>query len=198
MPRDVIFIDNFDSFSYNLVDELQVLGCRVSVYRNDTAPEKILDLLECSKASGHESVLVLSPGPSSPQEANNLIPIIKSALGKFPMLGICLGHQALGLVLGGQIALADTIVHGKSSDITHNGKGAFKGLPNPLKTARYHSLIVKDLPKNVEISASFDGMCMALCEHSLKVCGFQFHPESIMTTFGRKLLSQAMDEICAN
>ena len=173
------------------------MGCNVLLSRNDTAPEKILELLNNSKAQDHEAVLVLSPGPSAPQDANNLIPIIKAALGKFPMLGICLGHQALGLVLGGEVTRAGTIVHGKSSDITHDGQGAFKDLPNPLKVARYHSLIVKDLPKNVEISASFDGMCMALRERKLKICGFQFHPESIMTTFGRKLLQQALDEICS-
>ena len=197
MQRDVIFIDNFDSFSYNLVDELQFLGCNVLVYSYDTAPEKILELLNKSKAQDHEAVLVLSPGPSAPQDANNLIPIIKSALGKFPLLGICLGHQALGLVLGGEVTRAPTIVHGKSSDINHDGQGAFKDLPNPLKVARYHSLIVKDLPKNVEVCASFDGMCMALREKKLKVCGFQFHPESIMTTVGRKLLLQALDVICS-
>lgn len=106
MTQDVIFIDNFDSFSYNLVDELSVLGRKVSVYRNDTAPKKIISLLEESAQLNHDPVLVLSPGPSSPDDANNLIPIIKEALGKYPMLGICLGHQALGQVLGGKVVRA--------------------------------------------------------------------------------------------
>lgn len=195
MTQDVIFIDNFDSFSYNLVDELSVLGRKVSVYRNDTAPNKIMSLLEESAQLNHDPVLVLSPGPSSPDDANNLIPIIKEALGKYPMLGICLGHQALGQVLGGKVVRADSIVHGKSSDITHSGDGEFANLPNPLKVARYHSLVVKDLPANVEITASFDGMCMAMREKALGIIGFQFHPESIMTAFGRSLLDQALCEL---
>ncbi len=195
MTQDVIFIDNFDSFSYNLVDELSVLGRKVSVYRNDTAPKKIISLLEESAQLNHDPVLVLSPGPSSPDDANNLIPIIKEALGKYPMLGICLGHQALGQVLGGKVVRADSIVHGKSSDITHSGDGEFANLPNPLKVARYHSLVVKDLPANVEITASFDGMCMAMREKALGIIGFQFHPESIMTAFGRSLLDQTLCEL---
>lgn len=195
MKHTVIFIDNFDSFSYNLVDELKVLGNEVMVYRNDTDPEQIMSLLEASKSQGENPVLVLSPGPSSPDDANNLIPIIKKALGKFPMLGICLGHQALGQVLGGKVTRAPVIVHGKSSDISNCGQGAFKGLPNPLKVARYHSLVVSGLPKNVQVTASFDDMCMALYEPDLQVMGFQFHPESIMTAFGRRLLAQALDTI---
>ena len=195
MKHDVIFIDNFDSFTYNLVDELQVLGNNVTVYRNDTDPDKIMGLLKDIKEKGGSPVLVLSPGPASPDDANNLIPIIKKALGNYPMLGICLGHQALGQVLGGKVQRAPVIVHGKSSDIDHCGKGAFANLPNPLKVARYHSLVVNNLPQNVEITASFDGMCMAMHEESLKITGFQFHPESIMTAFGRKLLEQALDEL---
>ena len=195
MTKDVIFIDNFDSFSYNLVDELKVCDRHVLVYRNDTAVEKIISLLDSSKKEGHHPVLVLSPGPASPDDANNLIPIIKAALGKYPMLGICLGHQALGQVLGGKVTRAPVIMHGKSSDIEHCGNGEFAQLPNPLKVARYHSLVVNSLPQNVEITASFDGMCMAMRERSLKIIGFQFHPESIMTAFGRKLLEQALEEL---
>ncbi len=195
MKHDVIFIDNFDSFTYNLVDELQVLGNKVTVYRNDTDPDKIMGLLQQIKDEGGSPVLVLSPGPASPDDANNLIPIIKKAMGHYPMLGICLGHQALGQVLGGRVERASVIVHGKSSDIEHCGAGAFANLPNPLKVARYHSLVVTNLPENVEITASFDGMCMAMHQKALRITGFQFHPESIMTAFGRKLLEQALDEI---
>ncbi|MDY6323212.1 MAG: aminodeoxychorismate/anthranilate synthase component II [Succinivibrio sp.] len=197
MKRRIIFIDNYDSFSYNLTDEFRVLGNEVTVYRNDADPLQIMTLLEQASKAGEKPVLVLSPGPSAPDDANNLVPIIKKALGKFPMLGICLGHQALGQVLGGRVVRASEIIHGKSSDITHCGKGAFTGLPNPLKVARYHSLVVEGLPKNVEVTATCGKLVMALRESRLNVTGFQFHPESIMTAYGRQLLAQALDELTA-
>ncbi len=188
---NIIFIDNFDSFSYNLVDELKVLGNNVMVFRNDVRVETImtraLNLSKCGKV-----VIMLSPGPSAPKDANNLLPIIRESLGKYPMLGICLGHQALGEVLGGKVVKAPVIVHGKSSMMQHTDKLCFKGLPNPLKIARYHSLVVEDLPLEVDVLADYDGMCMSLYSEKYKVLGFQFHPESIMTTFGRNLLKNAI------
>lgn len=198
MKRNIIFIDNFDSFSYNLVDEFRVLGCGVTVYRNDTDPSKIMELLKEASSEKGGAVLVLSPGPSTPDDANNLIPIIKAALGKHPMLGICLGHQAIGQVLGGKVVRAGEIVHGKSSDIEHDGSYAFKGMPNPLKAARYHSLVVENLPSNVHVCARCNGMVMAYYEPKLRVMGFQFHPESVMTAYGRKLLANALEVLGGN
>lgn len=197
MQNTIIFIDNFDSFTYNLVDELKVLGNQVIVYRNDVEVSLIAKVLKEHQDKGENVVLMLSPGPSYPTDANNLIAIIKDNLGKYPMLGICLGHQALGYVLGGKVEKADEIVHGKASMIEHTGQYCFKDLENPFKVARYHSLVVKDLPKDVEVIAHYKALCMALYSPKYKVLGFQFHPESIMTTFGRKLLKNAIDCISA-
>ncbi|HAR79268.1 MAG TPA: anthranilate synthase component II [Succinivibrionaceae bacterium] len=195
MTDSIIFIDNFDSFSYNLVDELKVLGYRVKVFRNDTDIRVISRELEKLSEGNSTPALVLSPGPSRPEDANNLLGYIDENLGRYPILGICLGHQALGLALGGSVVKAPSIVHGKSSEITHTGKGAFAGLPNPLRVARYHSLIVRDLPKTVEVTASYNDICMALYEPRLKAIGFQFHPESILSTYGRVLLKQALEQL---
>ncbi|MDD5869757.1 MAG: aminodeoxychorismate/anthranilate synthase component II [Succinatimonas sp.] len=193
MANTIIFIDNFDSFTYNLVDELKVLGNNVLVYRNDTDVDLISKIADEYKAKGDKVIIMLSPGPSAPKDANNLLPIIKDNLGKYPMLGICLGHQALGQVLGGNVEHAPVIIHGKSSMVEHFEKLCFKDLPNPLKLARYHSLVVTDLPQDVEVLAKYDGMVMSLYSQKYKVLGFQFHPESIMSTFGRKLLKQAIE-----
>lgn len=195
MKNTIIFIDNFDSFTYNLVDELKVLGNNVLVYRNDTDVSLISKIAREHREAGEKVIIMLSPGPSSPDDANNLIPIIKDNLGKYPMLGICLGHQALGQVLGGTVEHAPVIVHGKASMIEHKGEMCFKGLPNPLKVARYHSLVVTNLPDDVEELSTFDGMCMSLYSRKYNVLGFQFHPESIMSTYGRKLMKNAIEEL---
>ena len=198
MPANIkiIFIDNFDSFSYNLVDELKILGAEVIVYRNDADPEFILKKAEKFKQDGLNVIGVLSPGPSSPRDANNLMAIIEKLKGQIPLLGICLGHQALGLSLGGKVTKASYIAHGKASKIVHDGMYCFKGLPNPLRAARYHSLIVTDLPENVKIIASYDNMVMALYEEKMRLLGLQFHPESILTTYGRKILLNAINLLC--
>ena len=192
MANTIIFIDNYDSFTYNLVDELRVLDNNVLVYRNDTDVELIAKIANEYKAKGDKVIIMLSPGPSSPNDANNLIPIIKDNLGKYPMLGICLGQQALGQVLGGKVVRASSIVHGKSSMMTHDGRLCFEGMPMPLKIARYHSLVVEDLPSDVEVLATYDNMVMSLYSAKYNVLGFQFHPESVMTTFGRNLLKNAI------
>ena len=171
MANTIIFIDNYDSFTYNLVDELRVLDNNVLVYRNDTDVELIAKIANEYKAKGDKVIIMLSPGPSSPNDANNLIPIIKDNLGKYPMLGI---------------------VHGKSSMMTHDGRLCFEGMPMPLKIARYHSLVVEDLPSDVEVLATYDNMVMSLYSAKYNVLGFQFHPESVMTTFGRNLLKNAI------
>lgn len=194
----IIFIDNFDSFSYNLVDELQLLGADTVVYRNDADPEYILMHARQLKDDGFKVMGVLSPGPASPQEANNLMAIIEKMKSRFPLLGICLGHQALGLSLGGKVTQAPEIAHGKASTIIHNGDYCFKDLPNPLRVARYHSLVVTDLPDKVKIIARHEDLIMAIYEEKLRLLGLQFHPESILTTYGRKILSNALDLLTNN
>lgn len=198
MPANIkiIFIDNFDSFSYNLVDELKILGAEVIVYRNDADPEFILKKAEKFKQNGLNVIGVLSPGPSSPRDANNLMAIIEKLKGQIPLLGICLGHQALGLSLGGKVTQASYIAHGKASMIMHEGNYCFKNLPNPLRAARYHSLIVADLPDNIKIIAGCDNMVMAFYEEKQRLLGLQFHPESILTTYGRKILLNAINLLC--
>lgn len=189
----IIFIDNFDSFSYNLVDELQILGAEVTVYRNDAAPEFILKKVQEFKKERFNVIGVLSPGPSSPNDANNLMAIIEKLKGQIPLLGICLGHQALSLSLGGKVVKSPYIAHGKASLITHCSDYCFKDLPNPLRAARYHSLVVIDLPEHVKIIASCDNIVMALYEEKMRLLGLQFHPESILTTYGRKILLNAIN-----
>lgn len=196
MKTTIIFIDNFDSFTYNLVDELRVLGNNVVVYRNDVKVELIEKIAKDFTDKGDKVVIMLSPGPSAPTDANNLIPIIKANLGKYPMLGVCLGHQALGLVLGGKVERAREIIHGKSSMIDHNEQFCFKDMPNPLKVARYHSLVVNNLPEDVDVLAHYEELCMSLYSKKYNVFGFQFHPESIMTTYGRILLKNAIECLC--
>ncbi|MBQ2382131.1 MAG: aminodeoxychorismate/anthranilate synthase component II [Succinivibrio sp.] len=191
----IIFIDNFDSFTYNLVDEFRVLNHDVLVYRNDADIDFISNIAKLRAQNGEKVIFVLSPGPSSPSDANNLLGIIKNNLGKYPMLGICLGHQALGQVLGGKVVRADKIVHGKSSMISHESKHCFSNLPNPLKVARYHSLVVEDLGEDVEVLASVDNLCMSLYSQKYNVLGFQFHPESIMSTYGRVLLDNSINSL---
>lgn len=191
----IIFIDNFDSFTYNLVDEFRVLNHDVLVYRNDADVDFISNIAKQRAQNGEKVIFVLSPGPSSPSDANNLLGIIKNNLGKYPMLGICLGHQALGQVLGGKVVRADKIVHGKSSMINHENKLCFSNLPNPLKVARYHSLVVEDLGEDVEVLASVDNLCMSLYSKKYNVLGFQFHPESIMSTYGRVLLDNSINSL---
>lgn len=194
-PR-IIFIDNFDSFTYNLVDALRVLGGEICVYRNRITPERVAGLIAAARDAGAQPLLVLSPGPGRPEDAGALLDIIRSQLGRCPMLGICLGHQALGLALGGRVVPAPAIVHGKTALVTHDGREAFRGLPQPLQVARYHSLVVTGLPDEVRVPARCGDLCMALAQPRLRVLGLQFHPESIMTTYGETLLRQCLLTLC--
>lgn len=197
LGNHVIFIDNFDSFSYNLVDALKVSGCIVDVFRNDVDLGQLEGYIAKLQEKGSKVLLVLSPGPSTPQDAGGLMQIIESFAGKLPMLGICLGHQALGLYLGGKVVRAPEIVHGKSSALEHTNQVCFKDLPDPLLVARYHSLVVTDLPASVQVIAKFQDLCMALYEPKLNMLGLQFHPESIITTYGQQILEQAIEALCA-
>lgn len=189
----LFMLDNLDSFTYNLVDEFQCLGFEPSVYRNTLSADFIFEkMLEHTQKTAEPVLLVLSPGPGEPQKAGCLMALIKKCAGRIPMMGICLGHQALIEHYGGRVDRAEEIVHGKASNITHNGSGPFQGIKNPLPVARYHSLIGKDIPQSLDVIAEYNGMCMAISREEDAVLAFQFHPESILTTFGATLLAQSI------
>lgn len=188
MPR-VVVIDNYDSFTYNLVQYLGELGAEISVFRNDAiAPEAIADL--------EPTHIVISPGPCTPNEAGISVEVIQTYAGRLPILGVCLGHQSIGQAFGGRIVRAKRLMHGKTSPIRHDGQSIFFGLPNPFEATRYHSLVIEreSLPDCLEISAvsEDDGEIMAVRhkgfppEFALE--GVQFHPESILTDVGKDLL----------
>jgi anthranilate synthase component 2 len=190
----LFMLDNLDSFTYNLVDEFQCLGFEPTVYRNTLSANFIYNkMLEHTKKSGENIILVLSPGPGEPSNAGCLMALIKLCAGKVPMLGICLGHQALIEHYGGSVGRADEIVHGKASAINHCGTGAFVNIQNPLPVARYHSLIGKNIPETLTVIADFEEMPMAICNEKDAVLAYQFHPESILTTYGATLLAQSFD-----
>jgi anthranilate synthase component II len=180
----LLMIDNYDSFTYNLVQYFGELGMDVRVYRNDRIT---LDEIEAL----HPEQIVISPGPCTPKEAGISIGVIKRFAGSLPILGVCLGHQAIGEAFGGEVVRADRLMHGKTSMIRHDGKTIFKTLPNPFEATRYHSLIVKrkSLPSCLEISAWTDREeIMGVRHRDYPVEGVQFHPESILTKPGKNLL----------
>lgn len=186
----IFLLDNFDSFTYNLVDEFRKMGHQVRIYRNSVSADTILAQMQ---VCGEEPILVLSPGPGTPREAGCMAELIKKAVGKFPIIGICLGHQAICQYYGANITSAPSIVHGKASLITHTAHNVFSDLPNPLPVARYHSLIATNIPPKLEVIAKLDDICMAVLQRQDRVLGFQFHPESIMTTYGVELIKKSID-----
>jgi anthranilate synthase/aminodeoxychorismate synthase-like glutamine amidotransferase len=178
-------IDNYDSFTYNLVQYLAELGQNVKVFRNDKITSDKIKKLKPSK-------IVISPGPGRPEDAGISCQIIREFAGKIPMLGVCLGHQAIGYVYGGHIVSAKKLMHGKTSMIYHNQKDIFKGIPNPFEATRYHSLLVekKNLPRCLEITAwTKKNEIMGLKHKKYPLWGVQFHPESILTKAGKKILA---------
>ena len=184
----VFVLDNYDSFTYNLVQYLGELGADVVVKRND---ELTVDEVEAL----HPDRILLSPGPCTPQEAGILIPLIQRMAGKAPILGVCLGHQAIGAAFGGEVIRAPELMHGKTSPVAHDGKGIFAGLESPVTCTRYHSLIVReaDLPETLEVTARTNGkdgqpIIMGLRHKTLKVEGVQFHPESVLTEGGKQMI----------
>jgi anthranilate synthase/aminodeoxychorismate synthase-like glutamine amidotransferase len=181
----ILVIDNYDSFTYNLVQYLGELGAQLEVRRNDQiAPDEIEDMAP--------ERIVISPGPKTPSEAGICLEVIQNFSGRFPILGVCLGHQAIGQAFGGKVIRAPEIMHGKTSLISHDGKTIFSGLLNPFPATRYHSLIVEreSLPDCLAVSAtSPDGLIMGLRHKTLKVEGVQFHPESVLTDAGKQLLA---------
>ena len=180
-----LLIDNYDSFTYNLVHYLGELGADSAVWRNDA-----LDVQDAIAMAPHG--IILSPGPCDPDRAGICLPLIKAAAGRYPILGVCLGHQAIGQAFGGRVVRAPVPMHGKVSQIHHKGGDIFRGLANPFPATRYHSLIVArdGLPESLEVTAwTDDGLIMGLRHRSLPIYGVQFHPESIETAEGRKLLA---------
>lgn len=198
----VFVLDNYDSFTYNLVQYLGELGAEIVVRRND---ELSVDEVEALKPER----ILLSPGPCTPQDAGILVPLIQRMAGKAPILGVCLGHQAIGAAFGGQVVRAAKLMHGKTSAVEHDGKGVFAGLPTPLTCTRYHSLIVAEegLPAELEITArsasvngggnvdkdSEESIIMGLRHRRLAVEGVQFHPESVLTEGGRQMIRNFME-----
>lgn len=180
----ILMIDNYDSFTYNLVQYLGEIGEELKVIRNDQTSIKGIAELD-------PQFLMISPGPCSPNEAGISLEAIKSFSGKTPIFGVCLGHQSIAQVFGGDVVRAERLMHGKTSMVYHDGKTIFEGLENPFPAARYHSLIVKKetLPESLEVSAwTEEGEIMAIRHKTLPVEGVQFHPESILTTPGKQLL----------
>lgn len=187
----LLMIDNYDSFTYNLVQYLGELGEEVAVYRNDKITIEEIEALAPSK-------IVISPGPCTPREAGISVDVIRHFSGKVPILGVCLGHQAIGYAFGGRIVKAKTLMHGKTSAVFHDGKSVMKGVENPFKATRYHSLAVsrEALNGHFDISAwTEDGEIMGLRHRRYAVEGVQFHPESILTGEGKKILRNFL-EIC--
>lgn len=180
-----LLIDNYDSFTYNLYHYLGELGAEVAVRRNDAL--SVEEALALAPAG-----IILSPGPCDPDKAGICLDLVKAAAGKLPLLGVCLGHQAIGQAFGGKVARAPLPMHGKVSSISHRGEGLFAGLPSPLEATRYHSLIVarEGLPEALEVTAeSEDGLIMGLAHRELPLYGVQFHPESIASAEGHRLLA---------
>ncbi|MGF1743129.1 aminodeoxychorismate/anthranilate synthase component II [Vibrio profundum] len=186
---NMIFIDNFDSFTYNLVDQFRTLGHQVTIYRNSVEA----DVIEEAASQLPNPVLVLSPGPGKPSDAGCMPEVIQHLKGKVPMIGICLGHQAIIESYGGVVEGAGDIVHGKVSMMSPQAHPVYDKLPQPMAIARYHSLVATQVPDSLTVTAIADGLVMSVAHEQDKVCGFQFHPESIMTTHGATLLSNAIN-----
>ncbi|HOA72899.1 MAG TPA: aminodeoxychorismate/anthranilate synthase component II [Phycisphaerae bacterium] len=186
----IVLIDNYDSFTYNLVQRIGELDRtrQMTVYRND---QVTLERIEADRPTH----IIISPGPCTPREAGISVDVIKHFAGKVPILGVCLGHQSIGYAFGAEIVRADRLMHGKTSEIQHDGRGLFAGVPNPFTATRYHSLVIKPgtLPDSFEVSArttdSPDNEIMAIRHKTMPIEGVQFHPESFLTTEGHKLLA---------
>lgn len=185
---DILLIDNVDSFTYNLVDQLRSSGHNVVIYRNQIPADVILEKL----SQLEKPVLMLSPGPGTPSEAGCMPELLKRLRGQLPIIGICLGHQAIVETYGGYVGQAGEILHGKASSITHDEEGMFAGMNNPLPVARYHSLVGSQIPDGLTVNARYGNMVMAVRHDKDRVCGFQFHPESILTSQGARLLEQTL------
>jgi anthranilate synthase/aminodeoxychorismate synthase-like glutamine amidotransferase len=185
----VFVLDNYDSFTYNLVQYMGELGAEMTVRRNDElTPEEVESL--------HPDRILLSPGPCTPQEAGISIPLIQHFAGRVPILGVCLGHQAIGAAFGGNVVRAPKLMHGKTSEVIHDGRTLFTGIASPMTCTRYHSLIVAEdgLPRELEVTArTEDGIIMGLRHRKYPVEGVQFHPESVLTHDGKQLIQNFLE-----
>jgi anthranilate synthase/aminodeoxychorismate synthase-like glutamine amidotransferase len=184
----VFVLDNYDSFTYNLVQYLGELGAEVEVHRNDELTVEEVEALKPER-------ILLSPGPCTPSEAGILVPLVRHMAGKVPIFGVCLGHQAIGEAFGGRVVRANRLMHGKTSLVTHDGKGIFAGLASPLTCTRYHSLVVEEesLPDELIVTArtpeiSGGSVVMGLRHRTLPIEGVQFHPESVLTECGHEMI----------
>ncbi len=189
----LLVLDNYDSFTYNLVQYAGELGAEPVVYRNDAlTPEAALAL--------GPAAIIISPGPCTPREAGISVPLVRAAAGRVPLLGVCLGHQAIGEAFGGRVVRADRLMHGKTTDVVHDGRDLFAGIPSPVRVMRYHSLVVSPagLPADLEVAAwSADRPAgqeiMAVRHRRFPVFGVQFHPESVATEHGKAVLKNFLD-----
>jgi len=180
----IVMIDNYDSFTYNLVQYLGEMGEDLRVFRNDEITVEEVAALEPDH-------VIVSPGPCTPNEAGISVPLIRELAGKVPILGVCLGHQSIGQAFGGEIVRAERLMHGKTSPVFHQSQGVFEGLPSPFEATRYHSLLIRreTLPDCLEITAETEqGEIMGVRHRELPVEGVQFHPESVLTEHGKELL----------
>lgn len=185
--RDVILIDNLDSFSFNLVEAFERLGCAVAVRRNTIPADEAI-----AHVRAHNALIVLSPGPGRPEDAGSLMAIVDGAIGRCDVLGICLGQQAIVRHAGGSVDRAPVPVHGKAWLLSHDGMGVFCGLPSPLRVGRYHSLCTPAPPERFHVHARIDGMAMAMADRAARQTGLQFHPESILTRDGDAMLANIL------
>ena len=188
----VVLLDNVDSFTYNLVDELRSLGLSLTVFRNTVDAQVIIDFLR-QQSQQQPTLLMLSPGPGAPADAGCMPSLLQAVQGHYPVLGICLGHQAIVEHYGGEIVRASSVMHGKSSLLKHTEEKMFAGLPNPFPVARYHSLMAGSVPSCLSVMAQVDEIPMAVYHPGDHMLGFQFHPESILTSMGSQLLRQSVN-----
>ncbi|MDT9597352.1 anthranilate synthase component II [Sphingosinicella rhizophila] len=188
MTANILLIDNRDSFTFNLVETFERLGCKVRVMRNGISAQAAYDMAEAEGA-----LILLSPGPGRPEDAGCSVELIGLAKGRLPLLGVCLGHQAIVHQAGGTVASAPDIVHGKSSVLEHDGEGMFAGIENPVRVGRYHSLCTPAPPARFRVHTELDGMAMAISDVEARQWGLQFHPESVLTPGGDKMLANILE-----
>ena len=187
MIPHVLMIDNLDSFTFNLVEAIERLGAKVRVLRNSIPAA---DALAAAEQSG--SHLILSPGPGRPEDAGCCLELLALAKGRVPVLGVCLGHQAMVLEAGGDVGRAPAPVHGKTSLLVHDGQGPFEGIDGPVQIGRYHSLCTRNIPDRFTVHAETEGMAMAISDDAALQTGLQFHPESILTPVGNRILANIL------
>lgn len=186
---EIVLIDNFDSFTYNLVEQCRLLGHEVIVFRNSVPFSQIKQTL----TSLTQPLIMLSPGPGAPQDAGCMPTLLAKLKGQFPIIGICLGHQAIVEAYGGKVAGCGDIVHGKGALLETNAHPVFNQLPKPFSVARYHSLVATEVPDTLSVIATVEELVMAVVNEKDKVIGYQFHPESILTTYGADLLENTIN-----